>query len=99
AGARKGLSANKVFGRLADGLTTHMVQSERFSACAQNPCTYQLALSPRSRSKRANTSFISISERNVPYLRYAPSPPISTFAVPVGTPWTIGLRMPGWLKV
>ena len=81
-------------GRLADGLTTHMVQSAAFSACAQAPCTYQFALSPRSRSKRANTSFICTSERNVPYLRYAPSPPISTFAVPVGRPWTMGVSTP-----
>ena len=63
-----GLLANSVLGRPLFGLTTHWIQSDAFSACAQDPCTYQLAFSPRSRLKRAKTSFESSSERNVPYL-------------------------------
>ena len=67
AGARYGLLAKIALGRPFDVLTTQLIQSDAFSACAQDPCTYQLALSPMSTSKRANTSFISISERKVPY--------------------------------
>src|SRR4051812_21646724 len=64
---RNGLLANSVFGRPLFGLTTHWIQSDSFSACAQDPCTYQLACSPTSRLKRAKTSFESSPERKVPY--------------------------------
>ena len=86
AASRKGLLANNVLGRPGFGLTTHWIQLEAFSACAHDPCTYQLALSPRSRLKRVKTSFISNSERKVPYLMYPPDPPVSTFPVPLGMP-------------
>src|SRR5688572_19030704 len=68
AGVMYGLLANSVLGRPLFGLTTHWIQSDAFSACAQDPCTYQLAVSPRSRLKRAKISFASSSERKVPYL-------------------------------
>src|SRR5688572_32567270 len=96
---RYGLSANSVLGRPLLGLTTHWIQSEAFSDCAQDPCTYQLALSPRSRLKRAKTSFASSSERNVPYLMKLPSPPDSMPPLALGTPCTIGIRTPFSSKV
>ena len=99
AGVMKGLLEKIELGRPPDGLTTHWIQSDRFSACDHDPCTYQLALSPRSRSKRVNTSFISISERKVPYLMYAPPPPDSTGGDPVGVPCTSGTRLPAASKV
>src|SRR6187549_2395507 len=66
-GARNGLFAKMALGRPLAVLATQLIQSDSFSACAHEPCTYQFALSPMSTSKRANTSFISISERKVPY--------------------------------
>src|SRR5689334_25035318 len=99
AGLMYGLFEKIELGRPGDGLTTHWIQFEAFSASAHEPCTYQLALSPRSRLKRVNTSFISISERKVPYLMYAPSPPDSTGGDPVAVPWASGTRSPAALKV
>src|SRR4029453_6015946 len=83
-----GLVVKMELGRPADGLTTHWIQFEAFSARAQDPWMYQLVFSPRSTSKRVNTSFMSSSERNVPYLMYAPPPPDSTGGAPVGGQWT-----------
>src|SRR4051812_40447800 len=50
----KGFVLKMEFGRPPDGLTTHWIQLEAFSAWAHDPWMYQLALSPRSMSKRVN---------------------------------------------